>query len=840
MLQTSNATMLHLNFFKQIILKGIKMGSISCLLITISLSLSTISFAGIETGINGIVTDASGVSVAGAKIQIFDSNNKIVKNTITDMAGGFHIFPMDFGTYVISIDAQGFSHYKLTTVLSSGTPAQLNVTLSEVGNNKELVINVKEKKNLVQISSSGSKKDINKEQIASSPLGDDVSLPKLLSSSSPGIIAGPFGQMFIRGNHANIQYQIDGVQLPESTSGAFGDAFSPRNIDHMEFITGGIPAEYGERMSAVVNIITKSGPEKFEGDADVSYGSYNTITPQATVGGSNSEGNIHYYTSIKYNQTSRGLDTPQPSSFSNQSQGGTDSTHNQSSGDEEFIRVDDVLDNTNKVTITAFNSTKIYQIPNFPGSFSPNDPSGYFQTGYTDQFGNQNTSSPTFNYVPQYTNDNQTEQNSFLQLVWKKTLSDSSFLQIAPYYKRSALNIGNDLLNDLATAPGGSAPITGAQPDSFLLSRVTNNFGIKTDYTIRSDDKNLWKAGFQYQLSQSTTANMNIWAINTTNTTLTQALANPYNFSGFDNGQLAAIYVQDSYAMTPKLTWNLGLRLSGTTFQSSQISSQDGLIQPRIGVEYLITENTKIHAYYGKLFQPAPFENLREAFSTVGGGQPTPYDVLAEKDDYYEVGISQQLAQSHTVSLIYYYKNATNMLDDTQLLNTAISQPYNFAQGYANGVELSLSGDITNNLSDFFNYSYEDARGEGISGGIFAFSTSTLPPNSYQFLDHIQLNTANAGLTFRQGQLWTTLQSLYGSGLRTGPNNGVSLPAHLSFDYTLGYKFLSSNTWFEGAHIAVDWLNVTNNVYPITIANGFNGSHYAAGTEFIVHIGKEF
>jgi len=102
------------------------------------------------------------------------------------------------------------------------------------------------------------------------------------------------------------------------------------------------------------------------------------------------------------------------------------------------------------------------------------------------------------------------------------------------------------------------------------------------------------------------------------------------------------------------------------------------------------------------------------------------------------VGIAQQIAQQ-AFFLNVYYKDAVNMLDDTQLLNTSIAQPYNFSRGFAWGLELSTKGDISNHWSDFLNYSYEIAMGCGISGGLFAFnSANPPPPNSWQFLDHVQ------------------------------------------------------------------------------------------------------
>src|ERR1019366_2740362 len=167
-------------------------------------------------------------------------------------------------------------------------------------------------------------------------------------------------------------YQIDGVQLPDSVGGTFADAFSPRNIDHFEAITGGISAEYGERLAAVVNIVTKAGPETPGGSADLEYASYNPFKPQALFGGSNKDGDVHYFISASYSRTDRGLDTPQPSStaLGDQSQGSSDVSHDSSNGNGQFAKIDWLPDNSDKVSLVAFQSYSFYQIPTYPGSFS--------------------------------------------------------------------------------------------------------------------------------------------------------------------------------------------------------------------------------------------------------------------------------------------------------------------------------------------------------------------------------------------------------------------------------------------------------------------------------------
>ena len=177
------------------------------------------------------------------------------------------------------------------------------------------------------------------------------------------------------------------------------------------------------------------------------------------------------------------------------------------------------------------------------------------------------------------------------------------------------------------------------------------------------------------------------------------------------------------------------------------------------------------------------------------------------------------------------------MLDDTQLLNSSIAEPFNYASGFAYGTEVTYRGTFSPRVSAFVNGAYEIAMGNGISGGLFSIPTAQIPTN-WAYLDHVQILTANAGVTYKDDHWWGTFQPLYGSGLRTGVNNTQNLPGHLTFDATLGYEF-KGETWWEKFKVSADVLNILNDSYPITIANGFNGSHYSAGTEWYVHLLKE-
>ena len=679
----------------------------------------TSSFALTSGAIDGFITDDQGTPISNAEVRLQTNLGKVIGTQQTNKTGEFKFYPVDFGDYMLIVTSVG---YKLSTNpvhIASGGHVDLPIALTSASGHEQVTVEASVKRNRIDGTSPTSSRQVDQQMIEDLPQGDDVKLPKLIATTTPGVVQGPFGQTFIRGNHANIQYQIDGVQLPDSPSSTFGQAFSPRNIDHMEVITGGIPAEYGERLAAVVNIITKTGGEVPGGSAQIGYGAYNTLTPQANYSGSNAAGDFHYYFSGAYTKTDRGLDTPQPKSSTDVSQGGKDAVHDDSNANDQFVKLDWQIANNDRLTFVAYNSYSYYQIPNMPASFGPDDT--IFTT--PDQFGND-----PLHFVPSNTNDTQAENNAYAQVVWKHSIDSESMFQIAPYYKFSKLNVTNDLSNDLFAAT--YAP-NESDSSSFATDRVTNNYGLKGDYSRRLNEEHLLKAGFQVQNSK-TTGDTNVW--------FQPAGATNYTLSSDDSpqsGDFESVYVQDEFKISKKLTFNAGLRIDATQFQFSDVSTHDSWVQPRIGLSYLVTETTKIHAFYGLLFQPAPIEDLRASFRLVDGANIQPYDIKAEKDNYYEVGVSQQVGDQ-VLNLNVYYKSAKNMLDDSQLLNTSIAQPYNFAEGYAYGVEFSLEGKIIPGLTDYFNYSYEIAKGKGVSGGIFALAPNDIS-NGYQYLDHVGL-----------------------------------------------------------------------------------------------------
>ena len=119
--------------------------------------------------------------------------------------------------------------------------------------------------------------DFGRTAIENIPQGENAPLSQVLLRA-PGVVQDGFGQIHVRGDHGNLQYRLDGGQLPEGLS-LFSNAISTRFADHLALITGALPAQYGLRTAGVVDITLKSGTTNPGGEASITGGSYNWLQP---------------------------------------------------------------------------------------------------------------------------------------------------------------------------------------------------------------------------------------------------------------------------------------------------------------------------------------------------------------------------------------------------------------------------------------------------------------------------------------------------------------------------------------------------------------------------------
>src|SRR5256885_4640729 len=123
----------------------------------------------------------------------------------------------------------------------------------------------------------------------------------------PGVAQDSFGQLHVRGEHANLQYRIDDVLLPESIPG-FGQELETRFADNISLMTGALPAQFGFRNTGVIDIHTKTGAAFQQSEASVYVGSFDTFMESLERGGVT--GRLSYYVTQSYCTTASASKIP--------------------------------------------------------------------------------------------------------------------------------------------------------------------------------------------------------------------------------------------------------------------------------------------------------------------------------------------------------------------------------------------------------------------------------------------------------------------------------------------------------------------------------------------------
>ncbi|HEY4283589.1 MAG TPA: hypothetical protein VGM62_11045, partial [Chthoniobacterales bacterium] len=123
----------------------------------------------------------------------------------------------------------------------------------------------------------------------------------------PSVAQDSFGQLHVRGEHANLQYRIDDVLLPESIPG-FGQELQTRFADNISLITGALPAQFGFRTTGVLDIHTKNGAVYNGNELSLFVGSFDTIQESFERGGV--IGQMTYYFTESFLHNGIGIENP--------------------------------------------------------------------------------------------------------------------------------------------------------------------------------------------------------------------------------------------------------------------------------------------------------------------------------------------------------------------------------------------------------------------------------------------------------------------------------------------------------------------------------------------------
>ena len=153
--------------------------------------------------------------------------------------------------------------------------------------------------------------EVSHQAIEAQPQGNNATLDKVLLQF-PGVTqdSAASGELHVRNEHANIQYRINGIMLPDGV-GAFGQILDTGIVGSLALLTGALPAQFGLRTAGVLDIQTKTDAFNNSGKVSVYGGSHGTITPSFEYGGT--VGQTQYFVSGRFLQNNLGIENPTPS-----------------------------------------------------------------------------------------------------------------------------------------------------------------------------------------------------------------------------------------------------------------------------------------------------------------------------------------------------------------------------------------------------------------------------------------------------------------------------------------------------------------------------------------------
>jgi outer membrane receptor protein involved in Fe transport len=221
--------------------------------------------------IGGRILDEQGSPIPGATVTARNPETGFSRNAVTDSEGIYRLSALPIGTYDLTVELQGFTKLdRKGIIVNVGQTLDVNFDL-KVAQVAETVT-VSGVSPLVETSSSSVGGVVDVQNIESLPLNGRqfANLALTIPGVGLGFHSDPtkstqFSPQIAGGNGRNVNYQIDGGDNNDDTVGGLLQLFPLEAIQEFNFQTARYKAEYGRSNGGVMNIVTKSGTNRFQG-----------------------------------------------------------------------------------------------------------------------------------------------------------------------------------------------------------------------------------------------------------------------------------------------------------------------------------------------------------------------------------------------------------------------------------------------------------------------------------------------------------------------------------------------------------------------------------------------
>ncbi len=666
---------------------------------------------------------------------------------------------------------------------------------------------------------------LGQKEIENLPGGSNTQIDQVLQQA-PGVTqdSAASGNFHVRNDHANVQFRINGILLPDGVTG-FSQFIETSFVGGMSLITGALPAQYGLHTSGLVDITTKSGAALQGGNVSVYGGSRQTLTPSFEYGGVS--GQTEYFFTGRYQTTNLGLENPTAAA---------DAIHDHAEIEKLFGYTSTLLDSSTRLSSIIGVSQAKYQIPNNPGQLTLL-PSAYGITSF-DSAG---------------INENQIEKNTFAVVAWQRSVENVD-VQLSYFSRYNSIHFTPDPIGDLL--------LNGVSSDVY---RSTFENGISGDGAYRINDVHTIHAGFFASGDQTQTKTAStVEPLDVSG----NPIDTPFTANDGSNkfGWLLGGYLQDEWKLTDKLTMNYGAR-----FDQMVAYVDKNQVSPRVNFTYKPLWGTTFHAGYARYFTPPdqvlglPANAALYNNTTNAAAVPNTGAILPERSHYVDAGVTQQVlpacpnsvgtamaakvpattsnCPSLEVGVDGYYKRAQDLIDDGQFGQAYVLTAFNYAK--AENVGIEMKGKFTmGNFTAYTNWAVAHQVANTVVSNQSLFSPQELAYISTNWIatDHAQAVTGSSGVAYLWNGTRFSADMIYGSGLRQGFANTDHLPAYGQVNLGVSHEFAGGGWDAKPLTVRFDVINVADAIYEIRSGSGIGvfAPQYGPRRGYYVGLSQKF
>ena len=618
--------------------------------------------------IEGVVRDSSGAILPGATVEATGPAG--VVTTVSDERGEYRFPRLPSGRYRVVATLSGFSPKESPVDLTVGVTARTDFALG-VGGLAEAV-QVTSETPVIDHKSAATSTSIARERIELLPRGRDFT--DVVSQAAGANNESQAGGISIDGSSGSEnRFVIDGIDTTSPQEGVNALPLRADLVEEVQVKSAGYSAEFGGSTGGVINVITKSGSNQFRGSVGAEFeqrswgGSErpllrdsltsNTsfvyvnpgkddesrVDPTFTIGGPILRNRLWFFGAYQPGIRS----TDRTVTFTN----GTTNTFNQD------FRVD-------YGTVNATGNAGSELLFRGGGNFSSYETKGSLpgQDGRTSltspddyrrgTIGTRFTYSGSVDYVPgsrfvvsgrlgRFLTDEESTNVNFPGLIHNfSTASTPAGLAALPDPFRRIAGFTSDVLILDATAR-----------DEYIRDHI----GVDATYYATAFGEHTIKGGFQTeQISNDVQSGYNAdrilyYAGRTYTTTNAQVVTGRYGYFrllnistlGAVKSRNNALFIQDTWRVTPRLTVNAGLRTERERIPNFGIVGPESAIEfswgeklaPRLGfvLDPLGNQQWKIYGSFGKYYDVMKYELPRGSF---GGDKWVDYFFLWDSPDW--------------------------------------------------------------------------------------------------------------------------------------------------------------------------------------------------------------